>query len=322
MKNNLSRRKFIKMSSIGAICTAPSLVWGMPAYVKNLGKPNSVYNGVQIGLITYSLRHLTNNAEQLLKYCLDCSISGVELMGDPAEAFAGAPEAPSAPKWGPGADAEAWKAYAKKLAPWRAQADMKRFEQLKDMFYKAGVNIYAYKPSALGINNTDAEIHYACKAALALGANHVTVEYPDNLEQTKRLASIASKYKIYIAYHGHLQQTFTMWDAAIAQSKYNAVNFDLGHYVAAGHHAEEFIRQKHTLIKSMHIKDRKNKLNGGGNMSWGEGDTRIEGILQTMSRSKYKFPATIELEYKIPEGSNEIKEIIKCVEFSKRALRA
>lgn len=322
MKNNLSRRKFIEISSLSALCSAPSVLWGMPAYIKNMGKPNSVFNGVQIGLITYSLRHLTNDVEQILKYCLDCNISGVELMGDPAEAFAGAPAAPTAPKWGPGADAEAWKAYAKKLAPWRAQADMTRFEQLRRMYNKAGVKIYAYKPSALGVNNTDAEIHYACKAAVALRANHITVEYPDDLVQTRRLASIASKYKIYVGYHGHLQQTFTMWDDVIAQSGYNAINFDVGHYVAAGYDAEKFIQNKHKHIVSMHLKDRKHKQNGGDNMPWGEGDTPVERILQQMSKSKYKFPATIELEYKIPQGSDEIKEIIKCVEFSRKALKA
>ncbi|NGM62480.1 sugar phosphate isomerase/epimerase [Sphingobacterium sp. SGG-5] len=324
MKNHLSRRKFLQLSSIAALgAVSPNTnVWGMPAYIKNLGKPNSVFNGVQIGVITYSFRHLTNDAEQLLKYCLECGISGVELMGDPAEAFVGAPKAPSAPKWGKGADVEAWKAYAKALAPWRAQVDIKRFEQLRRIYNKAGVNIYAYKPSALGINNTDAEIHYACRAARALGANQVNVEYPDNLAHTQRLSSIASKYKIAVGYHGHLQQTFDMWDAAVAQSKYNAINFDMGHYVAAGFDPKAFVHAKHKHMVSMHVKDRKNKQHGGANLPWGEGDTPIVEVLQQMARSHYKFPATIELEYKIPDGSDEVKEIAKCVEFARKALDA
>jgi hypothetical protein len=40
-----------------------------------------------------------------------------------------------------------------------------------------------------------------------------------------------------VAYHGHEQQTPTLWDAALAESKYNALNCDLGHYTAAGHDA-------------------------------------------------------------------------------------
>src|SRR6478735_843074 len=56
-------------------------------------KPNSVFNGVQIGTITYSYRSmLDQSAEATLKYILDSGISGIELMGGPVESFAGAPE--------------------------------------------------------------------------------------------------------------------------------------------------------------------------------------------------------------------------------------
>ena len=55
------------------------------------GKPNSNFHGVQIGVITYSFRALRPTAEQTLQFCLDCGISGVEMMSDIAERFAGAP---------------------------------------------------------------------------------------------------------------------------------------------------------------------------------------------------------------------------------------
>ena len=55
-------------------------------------KPNSVFNGVQIGTITYSYRSmLDQSAEATLKYILDSGISAIELMGGPVESFAGAP---------------------------------------------------------------------------------------------------------------------------------------------------------------------------------------------------------------------------------------
>src|SRR3954469_9214818 len=55
-------------------------------------KPNSVFNGVQIGTITYSYRSMPDqSAEATLKYILDSGISAVELMGGPVESFAGAP---------------------------------------------------------------------------------------------------------------------------------------------------------------------------------------------------------------------------------------
>jgi hypothetical protein len=39
-----------------------------------------------------------------------------------------------------------------------------------------------------------------------------------------------------------------------------------------------------------------------------------------MKKEKYKFPAGIELEYRIPEGSTTMAEIGKCLQFCKDAL--
>lgn len=321
----LSRRQFLSRAAltVGGAALLVNDSFGVPAYIKNLGKPNSVFNGVQVGAITYSWRSMPGSAEDILRYCQECNISAIELMGPTAESFAGAPEAPAFTR-GPLTDqqkAERAEA-AQKIAAWRAAVSMDKFVQLKKMYNKAGVSIYAYKPSALGANNTDAEVDYACRAAKALGATHATVEIPTDPAQSKRLGDIAAKNKIYIGYHGHLQQTYTIWDEALAQSKYNAMNFDMGHYVAAGHDPIPLITDKHQHIVSMHTKDRKNKEHGGENVVWGEGDTPIVEALQLIRNNKYKFPATIELEYPIPAGSDAVKETAKCVEYARKALEA
>ena len=48
--------------------------------------------------------------------------------------------------------------------------------------------------------------------------------------------------------------------------------------------------------------------------------TPIADVLKLMRDQKYKFPATIEYEYKTPEGSNPIEEVKKCLEYCKKAL--
>jgi sugar phosphate isomerase/epimerase len=328
---DISRRKFLSQSAFAAagigLITVPS--FGFPAYIRNLGKPNSLFNGVQIGVISYSWRSMPSSAEQVLKYCIDSNISAIELMGPSAESFAGAPEAPARPAGQPGQRPQLTpeqkaeqEVYIKKLAEWRASVPMTKFEQIRKMYNDAGVKIYGYKPSALGANNTDAEVDYAFRAAKALGANQANVELPNDAAQTKRLGEIAAKNKIYVGYHGHTQQTPTWWDEAIGQSKYNAMNFDMGHYVAAGFDPIPLIETKHDHIVSMHTKDRKSKANGGANVVWGEGDTPIIAALQLMRKNKYKFPATIELEYDIPAGSDAVKETAKCVEYARKALGA
>lgn len=327
--NRLNRRKFIATaaaSTAGVLLTSNKII-GAPAIIHNFQKPDSKINGVQLGTITYSFRSLNTGAEDVLKYCKETGISALELMGGTAEAFAGAPHASTAPMGPFRRNSELTEAEraeraqrAKDLATWRASVGMEKFEQLRKMYKDAGVEIYAYKPNAFGVSNSDAEVEYGVRAAKALGASHITLEIPEDAAQTKRLSDIAAKHKILVAYHGHEQQTPTIWDPALAESKFNALNCDLGHYVAAGYNPVDLIKAKNDRIASAHIKDRQTPANGKGNVAWGTGDTPIAEILQTMKKNKYKFPATIELEYQIPEGSDPVKEVQKCVEFCRKAL--
>ena len=58
----------------------------------------SDYQGVQIGVITYSWRSMPSSPEDIISYCKQTDISSLELMGDIAETYAGAPEAPAWPE--------------------------------------------------------------------------------------------------------------------------------------------------------------------------------------------------------------------------------
>lgn len=344
MDTKTSRRKFIGVASTlitGSLLSSQSS-FGMPNFINNLGKSGSTIKGVKLGLITYSFRELPDqSAEATLAYIRQCGITNIELMGGPAESFAGAPKNPVDfrslfPLWRKRqqkeqlteaetkilADAEAkGKVYRDEMAQWRSKASMSKFQEFAKMYKKADIEIYAFKPDAFGMQNTDADIDYGLRAAKALGASHITLEHPSNDAHTLKLGKAAEKYGLKVGYHGHEQQTFTLWDTALAQSPANAMNLDLGHFVAAGNpNPLDIIKQKHDRIVSMHIKDRKTKANGGDNLPWGTGDTPIADALRLMRDNKYTFPATIELEYKIPEGSTPIEEVKKCLEYCKTAL--
>jgi sugar phosphate isomerase/epimerase len=320
--NNLSRRQFIGSSALAATSFLLLSKSSFATSVLNSkGKPNSVINGVQIGVITYSFRSMPGTVEDLLKYCIDCNINAIELMGDAAEIYAGAPKRQGGGGYGKPQTPEEKAAtddFNKKIAEWRSNVPMDKFKELRKMYNDAGVTIYAWKPNALGARNSDAEIDYAFNAGKALGVGHVTVELP-NEAQTKRLGDIAAKHKMMVGYHAHTQATPTLWDAALSQSKYNGINLDIGHYVAGTSSSPvPFIEKYHDRITSMHIKDR--KFNDGPNQPWGQGDTPIKEVLQLIKKSRYKFPATIELEYKIPEGSDAVKEVKICRQFAADAL--
>lgn len=342
MKN---RREFIQKSALGltGLLTAPTWLSGAPAFIQSLGKPNSRINGVQIGCITYSFRSMADqSAEATLQYVVDSGISSIELMGDPAESFAGMPlpsfnrmrifqlggkqrrgEALSEDEKKELADLQAQSAsYSKMVADWRTNADMKKFEQFGKMYKDAGVSIYAFKPNAFGASNSDLEAAYGMRAAKALGASHVTLEHPSDDAQTLRLGQLGEKEGMSVGYHGHEQETFTFWDTALSQSAKNGLNLDAGHYIAAGHSdLIPLIDKQSSRILSMHTKDRLTPANGKGNVAWGTGDTPIGELLQQMKRKNYSFPATIELEYQIPQGSDAVKEVQRCLEFCRQALR-
>ena len=266
MKQDFSRRHFMATTPLavaGFLLRGPSLLestmWSM--------KPNSKFGGVQIGAITYSFRSMPHDIDQLLQFCIDANISAIEMMGDPAETFAGKPKLPfkmpsPPPKGGPRPQlTDEQKAqlaeHAKNVAQWRATVSMDKFVEIRKKFKKAGVSIYAFKPDAFSAKNTDAEIEFGMKAAKALGATSVTVELP-SAEQSKRLGDLGAKHKVYVGYHAHTQATDTLWDEALKQSPYNSLNLDSGHYIAVGGKNTvasllALIEAKHDRITSMHI---------------------------------------------------------------------
>jgi sugar phosphate isomerase/epimerase len=324
---NNSRRNFLYQSSLASL----GLVFmGKNVLAANsffLANPSSKIKGVQIGAITYSFRSMPGSAEQLIQYCKEAGISAVELMGDPAEAYAGSPVG-AMPKMTREEYMKTMEERNAKARAWRETASMDKFVELRKLFNDAGITIYAYKPdAALGVKSTDGEIDYAMRAAKALGATSVNVELPTNADHSKRLGEFGIKHKVYVGYHAHLQATDTAWDLALSQSPYNAINLDCGHYIAAGGANTTasllaFIEKNHDRISSMHIKDRKNKVNGSKNMPWGEGDTPLKEVLTLLKTKKYKIPASIELEYDIPAGSDAVKETKKCFEYAKAILEA
>ena len=70
----------------------------------------------------------------------------------------------------------------------------------------------------------------------------------------------------------------------------------------------------------MHLKDRTTPEHGAGNLPWGTGDTPMKEIFQLMKDKKMKFPVSVELEYAVPEGSDAIKEVVKCVSHAKKMI--
>jgi len=367
---HLSRRDFSKLALAAAAAPVGKLF---------AAKPNSIFDGVVIGTITYSFREQgTSDAEALLKMVVDSGISQIELMPPAAENYAGSPAANQAGRGGGGragtpgggramagggapgaAPATAGQpcvadgagggaggpgrgrggagggrgrgqmtpeqqAAADELKKWRLSASMDKFKAFRKMYNDAGVTIYCHK-LAPSPNMSDAEFDYMFNVAGALGAKQISLELSGANDFTKKLGDFAAKHGMVAAYHAHTQATITAWDDVIAQSKGNAANLDCGHYVAGSGLSPIPAIEKYAAmgkIASLHLKDRTTPAHCSQNLPWGQGDTPIAEILQLIRKNKWTFPASIELEYQIPEGSNSVAEVKKCLEYCRKALNA
>jgi len=293
--------------------SAAALVAGLalPRLALAAAKPCSVFKGVRIGCITYSYRSMANTADETLKALLQGGLSEVELMGGPIQQFAGiaggggrkakgAPAAPPAPK--PTDEQRA--------------AQLVKCRELRKMFNDAGVNIHIHK---MGFGQSDEEIDFSFQVAKALGCVGVSLERNEAMAQ--KLAPFADKHKVWVAFHNHTNNYPVMekTDPILEFGKYIGFNFDIGHYFAGskGLSPIPVIEKYHDRIVSLHLKDR---TADGGNLPWGQGKTPIKEVLQLIRKEKWTFPADIELEYKVPQGSDAVAEVAKCVQYCKEAL--
>ncbi len=273
-----------------------ALAAGTAARLTAAAKPKSVFGGVQIGIITYSFRALPGSAAETLKYCLECGISGVELMANVAESYAGAPALPGrggfpgggmpggppaarpggAPGGPPGAQGtgpqgrppgagrmrmtpeqqEAMRKAAEERTKWRLSVSMDKYKAFRRMYHDAGVKIFAFKLEPT-LAMSDQEYEYIWNVADTLGANHVTMELPTDDKLLQRVADYAAKRKLRIAFHTHGQGGSSGFDRALGASKYTALNFDVGHYFGVnGGSPVPLVEKYHDRIASLHLKDR------------------------------------------------------------------
>jgi sugar phosphate isomerase/epimerase len=214
-------------------------------------------------------------------------------------------------------------AATEKLAQWRAGANAATWKGITRKFNDAGVDV-----ALLCYNMQDAmkdeDIEYGFSMAKGLGVKGITTS--TTLTMAKRIAPLADKHKLMVGYHGHdatndSNQTATLESYAtlMGYGKYNGINLDIGHFTAAGYDAVAFIKEHHDRITNLHVKDRK-KDHGPNVAVWGTGDTPIKEVMQLLKKEKYGFPANLELEYPVPEGSDIVAEAKKCLAYVKSCL--
>ncbi len=263
---------------------------------------NSVIRGVQIGAQSYSFRDLKTE-DAILQAFVTVGLGECELSsgGEPGDL--------------------------------KGEELVNHFKELRKKYDDAGVLIYAYT-YGFRKNFTDDQIEEGFQIAKALGVKYITSSA--NVSVAPRVDQFAQKYKIMVGFHGHssvdnpdeFSTPETFERALKGASPYLGINLDIGHFTAAGGDAVAFLKEYHSKMVTLHIKDRKKGQRGadgkfiqGANLPFGEGDTPIVAVLQLLRDNHWKIPANIEYEYGKP-GMDTITEVKKCFEYCKKALES
>jgi sugar phosphate isomerase/epimerase len=292
------------------------------------GKPNSRVRGVMIGMnVPYNFGGRTAPVEDIIKNCVTLGVSGVELRTQPVEAFLGLPAslvtaaASAGGRNAPPPTAEqlaARKAAADDIRKWRLSVSMDKVGEVRKKFEDAGILIEIVKVDGI-FDMADEVVDYEFKMAKALGARAISTEIPlKDLTATKRLGQFADKHQLMVGYHGHAETGPAEWEETFKYARHNGANLDIGHFVG-GHKSSPvpFLKQHYARITHVHVKD---KTFANQNVPFGQGDTPIKEVLQLIRDNKWPIQATIEFEYPIPQGSDRMTELKKCVDYCRAAL--
>jgi len=305
MKNQIS--KTMQSSCLSITKVFAILVFAVFSIQSSVSaKQGPKFGGVEIGTITYSYRSMPDQSlAGILNYAVQSGLNSVELMGGTVEQYAGIPQSKD----------------PQVIRQWRTSVSMNKFKDIRKMFNKKGVKIDILK---LGDKSwSDEEIDYAFKVCETLGARGITMEISE--EAAKRMEPFAEKHNLYVIFHNHGQPgdpNFS-FDKVLAYGPKLMLNLDCGHYFGAtGLNPCALIERLHSRIASVHIKDKTGPkaTDPNKNQQFGKGETPVVEILHLIQKNKWPITCDIELEYNIPEGSDAVKEVTKCVKYCREAL--
>jgi sugar phosphate isomerase/epimerase len=267
----------------------------------------AVRDGVRLGVQTYSFRALPRTPDgdavgPVLSAIRECGFIECELHAPQVEPELSGPRAREA------------------LRRWRLETSLDHFREVGKRFVAAGVAIYAYNYS-FERDFTDAEVDRGFEMAKALGARIITAS--TTLDMAKRVVPFAERHQMVLAVHGYSNvndpngfATPESFAAALKMSKYYKVNLDIGHFTAANYDAAAYIKEHHSDITNLHLKDR--RRNQGDNVPWGTGDTPIREVLQLLKQHGWPIGAYVEYEY--PGAAGPVDEVKKCYAYARKAV--
>jgi sugar phosphate isomerase/epimerase len=208
----------------------------------------------------------------------------------------------------------------RELRKWRLRTPAAYFEAIGRRFEKAGIAVtaYSYSPDS---TFTVEEIERGFVVAKALGADVVTADM--SLAIAQRVAPVADGHRMVVALTGDCAPDAgtalprpARLAAALKLSRYFKVNLDVGRFAADDCDPVAFLRDRHTEIASIHLKDCRGRDKEA--VQWGQGQTPIREVLQLLKREGWPIRAYVDYAY--AGTGTPVEEVKRCFAYAKAAL--
>ncbi|AXB78603.1 sugar phosphate isomerase/epimerase [Novosphingobium sp. P6W] len=316
---DVTRRTLLTAAATGAaVLSVPSLA--RPRRYK-----------VRLGIQTYSFRDLLptpgDTVDKMIQACKDLGVDMIELFEPTVEppalsahaawAFTGGKPTEASLYGRPpeGTRPAAVLQSREDLRKYRLATPIARFREIGRRFRAAGIEVQAFN-FGLKDDCTDAEVEWGFAATKALGTNLMTAS--TTLSMLRRTAPFAARHRTLLGLHGHSNlrdpnqlATPESFEQGLAMSPWYRLNFDIGHFAAAGFDTLGFLHRHHENVCSVHLKDR--KANFGMNMPYGQGDTPIAGVVRTITENGWNIPIFLEYEYAGGPSQDELRRSLAYV---------
>lgn len=209
------------------------------------------------------------------------------------------------------------------LRQWRTDpGTLDVFRDIRRKFDAAGVTLTSYD-LPFGGDFTDEEIAAVFEMGKALGVGVITSSA--KVSVAPRVEPFAAKANMLVGFHNHSNiapDEFARpedFASAMSAGAHLGVTLDIGHFTAANFDALAYLDEHHERIRVMHIKDRKRSVGAtqGAQVTFGEGDAPITGVLTRLRDRKWDIPALIEYEYR---GQDTVDEMRKLLAYCRTVL--
>ncbi len=191
---------------------------------------------------------------------------------------------------------------------------------VKAKLQDASVGIFAYGVTGIPTDEKQARALFAFAQEMGIE----TIASEPEFEQFEAIDKLCQEYKIKLGIHNHPKPS-RYWDPQTiltmckGRSPWIGACADVGHWASSGLAPVDCLKLLKGRIHDVHIKEV--DIEAGHDVVWGQGQGRIQGVLEELHRQEYKGTFSIEYEHAWENNLPQIRQSIAFFDAVAAALK-